>query len=196
MTAPSASEGHSSSATGWLGVVLELVFAAGLALALSAFAMDRLDAIPRPLALLFLFGAPAVVAALGMMGRRRAVVAGAGAALLLGAPLSFTGVTVIFLIPALLLIVAAARLGASPGPRTTELVEATVIAALLVGAGIALFGLTAETCSTDLAGGTECGTGLLTIAGVAVEVALQVTAVVIAAWRSGLAARLGGGAAS
>lgn len=196
MSPATKADGCAPVTAGWLGVATDLLFAAGLALLLSAFANDHIDAAPRPLALLALFGAPGLVAAVGVAARQRSIVAGAGLALLVGAPLSFTGVTAIFLIPALVLLISGARLGSRGAVRPVELAEGAVVAGLLIGAGLALFRLTADTCSSDVTGASECGSGVLTITGVAIELALQVTAIAFALWRSRLAPRLAGRSAS
>jgi hypothetical protein len=79
-----------------------------------------------------------------------------------------------------------------PDPRPSraqELVELTVVAGLMLGAGLALFALSWSGCSDS---GSICGSGFLTLGGVGLELALLTAAIALAAWRAlGQSARRG-----
>jgi hypothetical protein len=175
------------------GVVADLVLAAVLTGFLLITTDTGLDAVPRPLALLALYATPGIVAACGVMGRRRSLLLAAAIVLLPGSFLSMAGVTLVFLLP-LVLFAAAASQMTRDVRRFEGLADVVALAGLIVAAGIALLALTADTCATDPAA-AACSSAALTIQGVAVELALLLAAVGFAAWRAGLlpASRQGAG---
>ena len=65
------------------------------------------EVVPRGLAIGLLYAVPAAVAALGAIGGRRSLLAAAAFASAAGSVVAFSGVTIIFLVPALLFAVAA-----------------------------------------------------------------------------------------
>jgi hypothetical protein len=176
-----------------LGVVADLVLAAVLTAFLFIATSGWLDAVPRPLALLGLYATPGIVGAFGVMGRRRALLLAAAIALLPGSFLSMAGVTLVFLLP-LVLFAAAASQMARDVRWFGELADVVVLFGLMLGAGVALLALTANTCATNPSA-AACSSAALTIQGVAAELALLVAAIGYAAWRAGLlpASRRGAG---
>lgn len=176
---------------GWMAVVADLVLAGALTALLFLITTSSLDAVPRPLALLALYATPGAVGAIGVRGRRRSLLLAAGVVLVPGSVLSFAGVTLVFVLPAVLFWAASLTM-APPKPRpsrATELAEVAVIAALMLGAAPALFGLSWSGCSES---GSICGSGFLSLAGVGAELALLVAAVGVAADRTGWRPRAGG----
>lgn len=168
---------------GRMAVVADLVLAATLTVLLLLITRSGLDAVPRPLALLALYAAPGVVGAIGVRGGRRSLLLAAGVVLLPGSVLSFAGVTLVFVLPAVLFW-AAALTTAPPDPRpsrATELAEVAVIAGLMLGAALALFGLSRSGCNES---GSICGSGFLSPEGVGAELALLLAAIAVAASRA------------
>ena len=168
---------------GRMAVVADLLLAGFLTALLLVLTSSDLDAIPRPFALLLLYATPGIVGAMGVIGRRRSLLYAAGVALAPGSVLSFTGVTLIFVLPLALFWAAAVTMG-PPGPRPArivELAELSVLAGLIVGAGVALITLTEAGCN---ASGSHCSSAVLTGRGAAVEVGLLLAAVGFAAWRA------------
>jgi hypothetical protein len=99
---------------GLLGAAVQLFLAAvlgGIAGGSSAFPNPP-ELVPRGLAIGLLYAVPAVVAALGAIGGQRSVLAAAALASAIGSVVAFSGVTVIFAVPALLFAVAAGAGGA------------------------------------------------------------------------------------
>lgn len=97
-------------ALGLVGAAVQLALAValgGLAMGASGGFPNPPEPVPRSLALRVLYALPAAVGALGALGGRAAVLGGAAAATAVGSFLAFSGVTFVFLIPALLFTVAA-----------------------------------------------------------------------------------------
>ena len=172
---------------GRLGIASDVLLAATLAVFVQGNAGGHLDFAPRSLALLALYTAPGLVATCGLLGRRRSFVLAAALALVPGSVLSMAGVTLVFVLPIVLLAASAASLGSPRTGPVVEIGEALVAIVLLVAAGVAMLGLTTSGCSAD---GATCGSGLLTVQGLGLELALQAIAIAFAAGRSGLARRL------
>jgi hypothetical protein len=139
-------------ALGFLGAAVQLAFAVvlGVGAGGSSDFPDPPEVVPRGLAMGLLYATPAVIGALGAIGRRRSVLAAAAAATTIGSVLSFSGVTLIFLVPGLLFAAAAgatARAGRSTSLRspwrpmlfTVVAVPAAVLAVLTYG----VFGIAA-----------------------------------------------------
>jgi hypothetical protein len=167
-----------------------------------------------------LYAAPAGVAFLGMLGRRKSLLVGAAIADIAGAPLSWSGFTLLFLVPAILFVGETGRIpppdGAALGSRLRGMLLATIVAGLLVGAGVALLTLTEPLCwiETQGAAGTVvtivptidnvrlyagqsggCTSAAITVAGAGVAAILAIGAIALAALgagsRLGLRARSG-----
>jgi hypothetical protein len=105
---------------GLLGAGVQLL----LAVALGAISSGPFDfpnppeTVPRGLAIGLLFAVPAVIGALGAIAGRRALLVAAALASTAGSVVSFSGVTLVFLMPALLFAVAAGTGGSvSSTPR-------------------------------------------------------------------------------
>ncbi|NJD27097.1 MAG: hypothetical protein FIA92_02230 [Chloroflexi bacterium] len=134
---------------GLVGVVAQLVFA----IALGGLSLSQGHASPEPLprglAIGLLYATPAVVGWLGTVARRRSLLLAAAAADVVGAPLSWSFVTLLFLVPAILFVGEMGRLpNREMGGRSRlgQALAGVAVAALLVGAGVALLGLTEPLC--------------------------------------------------
>jgi hypothetical protein len=165
--------------------------------------------IQRPVALLGLFSVPAVVAAIGAVRGVRPFVAAAGVLCLLQSYIAFSGVTIGFVVPGLLLLVVA---GVDSWPNATSasramVLAAVVVIALAVGAWISLFALTEPRCWEGAvapdgsitifevpatqqqlygpapvpAGGSGCSSAELTVQGMGVSAVLAIGAIAMAA---------------
>src|SRR5206468_9766942 len=112
----------------------------------------------RPIALFVLFSVPAAIAAIGAVGGRRSLVIAAGVICLAQAYIAFSGVTLGFMVPALILLTLAAgqRWPAMTLETRSALTAAIVVVALTGGAWVASLGLTEEVCwsSTRAADGS------------------------------------------
>jgi hypothetical protein len=158
------------------------------------------DAIPRGLALLLLYLLPAGIADIGSRAERRSIVLAAALLCLIGSSLAFSGVTLVFLLPAILFGLAtfAGREAGDWPDRSTlrrlgiDLLVAPAVVVLGVGAAVALFGMTRETC-WSIPGGSACGSGILTWEGVAVAALLGGASIGIAWLAAGGARRLPAG---
>lgn len=167
---------------GTLGAVVDVAFALILTGFLAIATESRGDAVPRPLVLLVLYLAPAAVAGFGLVFGRPALLVAAGLLLVLGSVLSFAGVTLIFLVPAGLLLWGARAVRARSAPSAS--IDAVALAAfgLIVAAGWAvLLGFTEQRCFTT-ATGSGCGSGLISPTGLLVGGALIVLALGLVAW--------------
>jgi len=177
--------GAAGRTLGVAAVVADLVLALLLTAVLLAWTNVSLDAVPRPLALLALFATPGLIGAIGVRAQRRSLLLAAGFVLLPGSLLSFAGVTLVFAVPAVLFVAAAATMPRLTVPVGVEAIDLAACVELVFAAAVALFTLTANTCGTS-DGMSECGSGVLTVEGVVVEVVLLAVAVAFAAWRAGL----------
>jgi hypothetical protein len=134
---------------GLIGVVAQLISAS----ALGAFSLSQghssPEPIPRGLAIGLLYAAPAAVGWLGTVGGRRSLLLAAAAADIVGAPLSWSFVTMLFLVPAILYVGQIGRLPRRDEPLTSlaaHAIAGLAVAALLVGAGVALVAITEPLC--------------------------------------------------
>lgn len=142
---------------GYAGAGMQAVLALGL-LALVNNANGSLEPpepVDRGLALALLYLIPAVIGGLGAWAGRRSLLGAAAIACTIGSVLSFTGITLVFLAPALLFAVAAATPRGAWGPAGTVrsrsnavvgLALAIALAALMVGSGVSLLALTEPRC--------------------------------------------------
>jgi hypothetical protein len=177
---------QSRSGLAVLGVFVGLLLAAMVGLLLWVSADWQGDALPRPLAVAILYGAPSIVGLVGVMSRRRWPLVGAGAALFLGALISVG--TFVFFLPALLMIGGGFTIGETTdeqAARRLAVGQAAASGGLLLLAGwAALFGLTSNGC-VDLNGGQLCSENFITPTGVLVAAACLVAAVAVAVWSAG-----------
>jgi hypothetical protein len=166
---------------GRLAVVAQLVLTGLLTALLLGMSHPSLDVVSRPLALALLYATPGVVGALGVVGRRRSFLFAAGIVLVPGSILSFTGVTLIFVLQ--LALFWAAGVGMGPPARgpsvAAELTELIVLAGLILASGLALFTLSGSGCNDS---GSICTSSFLTLKGVGLELALAIAAVGFGAW--------------
>ena len=106
--------------------------------------------------LLAVYAVPGIVGLLGVAGRRPALLLAAAAASTVGSVLAFSGVTLIFLVPAVLFFYGAIRLASvapTAGSRAASgilvgSVLAAVLTVLMIGAGASALLVTDEACWT------------------------------------------------
>ncbi len=103
------------------------------------------EVVPRPVVLALLLMLPAAVAAIGAWRRSGPLLLAAGVLCLAQAFIAFSGVTLPFVVPAILLLALGGRTTAVPHPRRAAL-GALVVVALGVGSWFALLGTTEEVC--------------------------------------------------
>jgi hypothetical protein len=193
---------------GRLGSVTQLTFAAILGAVASLAAEPGF--IPRGAVLFGVFSLPGLVGLLGTSARRPALLLAAGVTSTLGSFIAFSGVSLIFLMPALLMLAGAISIAATGRERSSafegfgQLVAASAIVALIVGAGASALLVTDEGCwnvyetpvgvrierfpySTgemtipEGARSSGCSTGLLSLRGVGSGIVLGGAAVLLAA---------------
>ncbi|MDO8483575.1 MAG: hypothetical protein Q7S35_01375 [Candidatus Limnocylindrales bacterium] len=160
----------------------------------------------RPIALFGLFAVPAVVAGIGAIRGVRPLLIAAGALCLLQAYIAFSGVTMGFVVPAIVLLwlgAAAPSSAEEPRPSRATLLAGVAIIGLTIAAWVSLFALTEERCwvasrasdgalsyavvpvtntmtlgPDQVAGG--CDGGTLTVQGIGVSAVIAIAAVAIA----------------
>jgi hypothetical protein len=111
---------------------------------------------PRSVVLLAVYALPGIVGLLGVAQRRPVLLLAAAAASAVGSVLAFSGVTLIFLVPAVLFLVGAVRLASagsgSAGRGVAGILAGAGIAAvlitLMIGAGASALLVTDERCWT------------------------------------------------
>jgi len=105
-------------------------------------------ALSRPIALVVLFAVPALLAVIGARTNVRAFVVVGGVLCLLQSAISFSGITIGFIVPALMLLVAGTseRWPDSRGNDPPSMVAGVASLGLVVGAWIAFLTLTEEVC--------------------------------------------------
>jgi hypothetical protein len=170
---------------GLIGALADIGFALVLA-AMLAVATDWTgDAAPRPLVIAALYATPGIIGMIGVVAQRPWLLVAAALPLFPAAGLSFSGATLVFLLPAALMVVGAMRMAGRPEvPRFTigNAVAAAAIVVLVVLAGWSvLIGLTVSACH-PIAGGQACGSGYiatngLIVAGVCLLAALAIAVV-------------------
>jgi len=145
-----------------LGFVLAAAIAA-LAVVVAAFPLIQEGAgsrpftgpaiVPRPLVLAVLLGLPAALAAVAAVRGSRPIFIAAGVLGLLQSFVSFGGITLGFLIPALLLILLGVEGGGSAArPRRREWLAGPLVVALGIAAWIAPFATSETVCWVARAG--------------------------------------------
>ena len=162
---------------------------------------------PRSLVLVAVYTLPGIVGLLGVGQRRPALLLAAGAAAMVGSVIAFSGVTLIFLAPAILFFVGGFRIArersATPpsglGSILAGTVLATALVALMVGAGASALLVTDELCWTtyETPGGVRYEpapytTGEMRVPGGALSFTCGTG--MISGRGAGLASLLGGGA--
>ena len=140
-----------------LGSLAQVAFAGFMAafIGLARSFPDPPQSVPRWLALGLLFSLPAVIGALGATSGRRALLAAAAALSGAGTLMSFSGLTLVFVLPTLLFAAGALaapparRDGVSRQPIASKLAGAVVavsVVALGIGAAVALLSTTEMVC--------------------------------------------------
>lgn len=164
----------------------------------------------RPLALFGLFAVPAVIAIIGLSRDAKPLVMAAGAICLLQSYIAFSGVTIGFIVPGLVLVAKGAsgiRSDTDP-PGRRAVLAGTLAVVLAISAWIGLFALTAPRCWTGVvsaggdtttvevpateqqlhgpmivpAGGAGCSSAELTPTGLAVSAVLAIGAIAVAGY--------------
>jgi len=134
-----------------LGALTQLVFALLIG-GVSGLAGDpEPDFVPRPVVLLAIFALPGLVGLLAIARHRPAMVLAAGIASAVGSFVAFSGVTLIFLVPASLMLIGAARVPAEAGDwrsRAVGAARAFLVVILMVGAGGSALLITDARCWT------------------------------------------------
>lgn len=199
---------------GRLASVTQVLF--GGLLAIVASSSFEPGFILRGAALFLVFAIPGIVGGLGAVGRRPALLIAAGLTSFVGAFIAFSGVTLIFLIPALLFVFGAVQVqGSGPQKRNSiaggiaRAAAAVAIVVLLVGAGASALLVTDDTCWAEYhgAGGARiepfpytsgeialpddatsasCSTGVISARGVGLAAVLWAGALFLAAQSSRL----------
>jgi hypothetical protein len=132
---------------GLLAAALAALCAAGLAFVAASNQTPGLPAeVPWPFVFGAILGTPALIGALGAMSGRRVLLVAAGILCVVDSILSFSGVTLVFLVPALIFVRAAAA--APPArrepvrlPHWAALAALAVPVALLVSLNLGIFGV-------------------------------------------------------
>jgi hypothetical protein len=145
---------------GRLASATQLVFA-GLFGGLASLQFEP-GFVPRGTLLLIVFALPAIVGFTGTTKRRPALLAAAGVTSAIGAFIAFSGVTLIFLMPALLFLVAAVRLALTTTglalsallPGIARLVISAAVVVLIVGTEAAGLLITDSACWSEFRGPT------------------------------------------
>lgn len=140
---------------GRLASMTQVLFA-GLLAIVASFAAEP-GFLPRGVVIFLVFAIPALVGWLGAVRSRPALMIGAGLTSFVGAFMAFSGVTLIFLIPALLFVFGAVQVQGSSRARGRESIARGIaragatfaIVVLLVGAGGSALLITDEGCWAD-----------------------------------------------
>jgi hypothetical protein len=105
--------------------------------------------IPRPILTAILLAVPAAVASIAVIRRSRLMLVAAGLLAFLQSFVAFSGVTLGFLLPALLLIVLGVRVGGSDdrsGPSRRRLATGVLVIGLVVSAWLVVLGTSETVC--------------------------------------------------
>lgn len=125
-------------------VLLGLVVALGVFIQYQPRDLRPPEEVPRALAIPAVYAAMGLLAIIGALQRRPAIVGAAGVLCLVGSILSVA--TIEFAVPGVLLILLGSRIQALPGRHWSEAVIAAAAALLVVGAAIALLVMTEGRC--------------------------------------------------
>jgi len=124
--------------------VLGLTVALGVFIHLQRQDLGPPEDVPRAVAIPALYATIGLLAVIGAVQRRPLIVMAAALLCLVGTILSTA--TIGFALPGLVLIMFGSRIGESPGRRRAEALTAASVVVLVVGAAIALLGMTEERC--------------------------------------------------
>jgi hypothetical protein len=188
-----------------LGALSQIVFATLIAGLSTAGGFAEPDFVPRPIVLFAAYALPGVIGLIGIDRRRPALLLAAAGASAIGAFVAFSGVTLIFLVPATLMAAGSMGLSDGAGSRRSVAVEAgraLLVLLLLVGAGASAILITDERCwdfretpqgrvylpapnpSPPMlvvpGSGYGCSSGLISARGVGLGLALGATAIGLA----------------
>jgi hypothetical protein len=129
----------------WVGIIiLGLSVAVGVFIQAQSHDPSPPEGIPREIAIPALYATMGLLAIIGALQRRPAIVVAAGLLCLVGAILSIA--TIEFVVPGIVLIGLGSRIGGRPGRRLREAAIAAVATLLVVSAGIALLSMTEGRC--------------------------------------------------
>jgi len=129
----------------WVGVlVLALSVAVGLFIQVQSRDPSPPEGIPRAIAIPALYATMGLLAVIGALQRRPAIVVAAGLLCFVGAILSIA--TIEFVVPGIVLIGLGSGIGERPGRRLREAAVAAVATVLVVSAGVALLSMTEGRC--------------------------------------------------
>jgi hypothetical protein len=185
-----------------------LVVAAISASAAATVELRPPELVPAPIRLALLFLLPAAVAAIGATRRSRPILLAAGVLCLAQSFIAFSGVTIPFVVPAVLLLALGARSDSTRSSRRAR-VGGVVVVMLGFAMWVAPFSMTETTCwvvetaadgtlnsrqvpvtETQTLGATEvgagCDGGTVTTQGVALAAVFWIGAVTVATWASSL----------
>lgn len=131
----------------WVGIaVLGLAVAVGLVIQAQVRDPSPPEGVPREIAIPALYATMGLLAVIGALQRRAAIVVAAGVLCFVGAILSVA--TIEFVVPGILLIGLGARIQGQPARPGREAAIAMAAVVLIVGAGAALLSITEERCWT------------------------------------------------
>ena len=142
-----------------LGALAQILLAGIVSIVSAIAGSNELGFVPRPLVLFLIFGLPGTVALVAIRSQRGSVVLAAAIAAMLGAGISFSGVTLMFVIPAVLMVVGAMVMFDAERERAESWVVGAgrflLCLALLLGAGWSALVITDQRCWTwhDTPGG-------------------------------------------
>ena len=129
----------------WVGIII-----IGLSVAVGLFIQGQStdpsppEDMPRAIAIPALYATMGLLAVVGALQRRPAIVVAAGLLCIGGALLSIA--TIEFVVPGIILIALGSRIRGRPGRRRREAMIAAVAAVLVVSAGVALLSMTEGRC--------------------------------------------------
>ena len=194
-----------------LGALTQLVFAALIGGVSALAGSPQPDFVARPLVLLALYALPGLVGLLAIDRRRPGLLVAAGMAAAVGSLIAFSGVTLIFLVPAALMLAGAAAVRPAAATWVGGLVggaRAVLVVSLLLGAGWSALLITDERCwtwkeapggvvmepaplstgemsitVTDVGSGYGCSNGVISARGVGLGLVLGLVALVVAGWQ-------------
>jgi hypothetical protein len=129
----------------WVGmIIIGLSVAVGVFIQAQSQDPSPPEDIPRAIAIPALYTTMGLLAVIGALQLRPAIVVSAGFLCIGGAILSIA--TIEFLVPGIILIVLGFGIGGRPGRRLREAVMAALAAVLVVSAGVALLSMTEGRC--------------------------------------------------
>ncbi len=133
--------------TVWVGlIILGLSVAVGVLIRSQARDLGPPEDVPRAIAIPALYATMGLLAVIGALGRRPAIVVAAGVLCIAGSILSIA--TLEFVVPGIVLIVLGSRLQGRPRRRLGEAAVAGATIALVIGAAVVLLATTDGRCWT------------------------------------------------